>query len=374
MWQTKGRAKNINKSIIAPYSRKKSVMNWLHPHVIRPVAAPNEKFKFAGISSLSDVNVTFPIVYDIKPEILDEIHEGDILKITSDGLIQRLFDCTSDQNVLFMTEYCNSRCIMCPQPQMPCDHSDEVMNLLQYIPKDRLHRICLTGGEPTLSKKLFEILRKLKEYAHVEPLILTNGRKFSDPTFARQVVANAPFNTVYAIPLYSTIPAVHDEIVGCEGAFQETILGIYNLTRFRVPIELRVVLTKKNAFNLAALAEFIGWNLPMVVHVAFMGLEVYGRANANVSDVWIEPADYMKDLMKAVKMLDYRNIDVSIYNLPLCLLPVELRKYSRLSISTWKQGYTPQCQNCVAKNRCTGIFTTSSIVPKGISPIMESSI
>ncbi len=371
MWQIKGCSKNVEKCIIAPFFRKKRFMDFFYSHAIREITEANEKFVFAGISSLPHVNGSFPIIYNISPEKAAELHDGDILKINTDGTVQRLFERGSDQNVLFMTEYCNSRCMMCPQPQLPEDHSEEVMTILQYIPKKMLRKICLTGGEPTLSKRLFDVLRKLKTYPFAEPIILTNGRMFSDKNFAKEFVKNAPFNLIYAISLYSSIPAIHDRIVGCEGAFQETIKGIYHLTRFRVPIELRIVLMKKNIFNLPELAEYIGWNLPMLVHVAFMGIEVAGRANDNIHDIWIEPADYMEFLIKAVKILHYRNTNVSIYNLPMCLLPYELRKYSRFSISTWKQGYIAECQKCAVKNSCNGFFTTSSIIPKGIHPIAE---
>ena len=142
---------------------------------------------------------------------------------------------------------------MCPQPQAPYDRSEEVIKILRCIPKKMLHKICLTGGEPTLGDQLFKILNLLKKYPYVEPLILTNGRKFSNRDFAKKFVEKAPLNMVYAIPLYSSIPQIHDEIVGISGAFKETIEGIYNLTRFRVPIELRIVLVKKNIFNLKEL-------------------------------------------------------------------------------------------------------------------------
>lgn len=317
------------------------------------------------------MNTNYPIIYKISPDALSEIREGDILRLCPDGTIQKVFEFISDQNVLFITERCNSQCIMCPQPQAPYDYSDDAMKILQCIPKKALRKICLSGGEPTLGEKIFDILKKLNNFSNVEPIILTNGRKFSDKEFTKTFIKNAPFNMVYAIPLYSSVPSIHDDIVGVRGAFRETISGIYNLTRFRVPIEIRVVMIKQNAFNLPALAEFIGWNLPMAVHVAFMGMEVYGRACSNSSNIWIEPLEYMKSLAKAVKILDYRNINVSIYNLPVCLLSNNLRKYNQFSISKWKQGYIEQCKECLMKKSCNGFFTTSEIIPRGIHPIIN---
>ena len=366
MWQIEGIAKNIDKPIIAPFSCKSGFVNCFLRKNITLLSHKSEKYKFASISSLKQVDTNFPIIYDAPFDKLSKLKEGDVLRLCPDGMIQRVFEIQSEQNVLFLTERCNSRCIMCPQPQMPYDYSDDVIKILQCIPNKALHHICLSGGEPTLSAKIFDILKRLKKYPFIQPIILTNGRKFSDKNFVNQFIKNAPFNMIYAIPLYSSIPLVHDKIVGIEGAFKETITGIYNLTRFRVPIEIRIVLMKQNIFNLAELAEYIGWNLPMTIHVAFMGMEVYGRASENAEDVWIEPITYMNNLIDAVKILDYRNIPVSVYNLPLCLLPNELKKYNKVSISAWKQGYIEKCQDCLMRDRCNGFFTTSQRIPIGI--------
>ena len=175
-------------------------------------------------------------------------------------------------------------------------------------------------------------------------------------------------STVFAVPLYASISRVHDEIVGVKGAFSETIKGIYNLTRFSIPVELRIVLIKQNILSLKDLAHFIGWNLPMVIHVAFMGMEVYGRAEKYADKVWVEPNEYMDCLTEAVKGLAYRNMHVSIYNLPHCLLPQDLWQYSRKSISDWKLNYLDICFACTKKEECAGFFATSSKIPQGVRP------
>ena len=104
MWQTKGIARNIDIPIIAPYSQRRSIVNWLYPRVIRSIKDEREKYKFAGISSLEEVNTNYPIIYKISPDALSEIREGDILRLCPDGTIQKVFEFISDQNVLFITE------------------------------------------------------------------------------------------------------------------------------------------------------------------------------------------------------------------------------------------------------------------------------
>jgi hypothetical protein len=44
------------------------------------------------------------------------------------------------------------------------------------------------------------------------------------------------------IPLYADVDTIHDYVVQVRGAFDETVLGLYNLAQNQVPIEIRVVL------------------------------------------------------------------------------------------------------------------------------------
>lgn len=369
MWQTKGIAENFTESIIAVYSKKKDLTDWIKSTTIKNIDCCNSRRPLAGVSSAEKIHVHFPVIYDIPDDLLGELHDGDILHLYPSGVVRRVWDIKSNQNLLFITEYCNSHCSMCPQPQLPVEHSEEVLRILSCISKETLKEVCISGGEPTTSKNILMILQQLKQFPFVKPIMLTNGRNFCNLQFTKHIIDASPRNMVYAIPLYSSVSYIHDEIVGVKGAFEETIKGIYNLTKFRVPIEIRVVLTKQTIVSLTELANYIGWDLPMVVHVAFMGMEVHGRADENQCLVWIEPRDYMNDLLLAVQILADRNINVSIYNLPLCLLPKKLWKYSCRSISEWKQKYIAECDNCEKQNECGGFFATSTIIPEGIHPI-----
>jgi hypothetical protein len=111
--------------------------------------------------------------------------------------------------------------------------------------------------------------------------------------------------------------------------------------------------------RLPQFAEFIYHNFPFVIHVALMGMETTGLALKNLKELWIDPAEYISELRKAVKCLHRRNMDVSIYNLQLCILPRELWGFSRKSISDWKNTYLPECQYCEVRDRCCGFFATS---------------
>ncbi len=52
-----------------------------------------------------------------------------------------------------------------------------------------------------------------------------------------------------------------------------------------------------------------------------MGLEPMGFAKGNRDRLWIDPIDYLAQLQTAVFHLANRGMAISIYNLPLCVLP-----------------------------------------------------
>jgi His-Xaa-Ser system radical SAM maturase HxsC len=158
------------------------------------------------------------------------------------------------------------------------------------------------------------------------------------------------------VPVYSDVDCLHDFVVQAEGAFCETIRGLHNLARAGVPVEIRVVIHRHTYARLPQLAYFIYRNLTFASHVALMGLEVIGFAKANLRTLWIDPADYRRELSEAVELLAGVGMAVSIYNHQLCTLPTSLWPFSCRSISDWKNEYAPECADCRQRSDCGGFF------------------
>jgi His-Xaa-Ser system radical SAM maturase HxsC len=158
---------------------------------------------------------------------------------------------------------------------------------------------------------------------------------------------------------------LHDYIVQARGAFDQTIVGLHQLARWRVPVELRIVLHKLSIPRLRHLVEFISRNLPFAVHVAFMGLEPTGYTPYNREKLWIDPFEYRDVLADAVDYLSIRGMRVSVYNLQRCVLPRSLWRYARQSISDWKNIYLPECDGCVERAACAGFFQSAQKLHSG---------
>ena len=301
-----------------------------------------------------------PVVYSVRHE--DHFREGDVLAINpSNGFIRTVYRSDSAHNILFMTERCNSNCLMCSQPPKDVDDTDQLyqtnIEIIKYISPSTSY-LTITGGEPTLlGNRLFSLLTRLNsDLPQTHLHMLTNGRLFAWKEYARSLASVRHPKLTLGIPLYSDYARDHDHIVQAKGAFDQTVLGLHQLARWQISTEIRIVLHKLSVPRLANLAEFIVRNLPFASHVALMGLEPTGYTPRNKEQLWIDPTDYQEELEQAVETLIFGRLVVSIYNTPLCLLKPNLWPYAKRSISDWKNIFLPQCRHCGVLEQCGGLF------------------
>lgn len=297
---------------------------------------------------------------------------GDIVSIQPDGTVTVLWEKGSGQNLLFVTDFCNSRCIMCPQVAQGemRDYYSGCEEIIGLVDPDGVENIGISGGEPTLDDVALERLLKLcaKRVPGASVVMLTNGKRFADFEVARRIHGANP-RLVACIPLYADNAEEHDAIVGAPGSFRETVLGLYNIARLRRPLEIRVVIVRQNYRRLPDLAEFLYRNFPFASHVALMGMETSGLAKKNLDTVWVDPVDYMDQLGETVAALRRRAVNVSVYNLPYCVLRADTWRYACCSISEWKRTYADCCGACSVREDCPGLFATSIKQSRGIVPV-----
>lgn len=311
----------------------------------------------------------------------DVVQPGDVVRLREGSpLVSVLYRRGSKANTLFATERCNSRCLMCSQPPREDDDSwriGELMRVIELCDGDEV-QLGISGGEPTLlGGNLATVIDKAGQHLPRTLLhVLTNGRLFSDRTFAASLTKQRKEHVIWAVPLYADVAELHDEIVDAKEAFNETMAGLYELGRSRARVEIRVVLHAMSIPRLPQLVSLIYRRLPFVEHVALMGLEPMGFTKRNRERLWIDPVDYIPALESAVFYLAARSIPVSIYNLPLCILPTYLWPFAQQSISDWKNIYPNECNGCSVVERCSGFFSSAgpSWRSRAVHPIIQKEV
>ncbi|MHC4042977.1 His-Xaa-Ser system radical SAM maturase HxsC [Bradyrhizobium sp. 23AC] len=292
-------------------------------------------------------------------EVLDP---GDAARVHGSGQINILFRRGANANTLFVTERCNSLCLMCSQPPRDVDDGWRVAELIDLLPllDPDLDVLGVTGGEPTLlGSDLIRLLtqaRGLLPNTHLH--VLTNARALSDRAFADRF-DELRGQVTWAVPLYGDVARVHDFVVQSDGAFDETMHGLHHLGERRHRIEIRTVLHGQTLPRIDELARFIYRNLPFADHVALMGLEPMGLARKNMALLESDLFQLSSLIAPAVSLLQQVGMNVSIYNVPLCALAPPLWPFARKSISDWKNDYAQACETCAARPDCCGFFKSA---------------
>lgn len=301
--------------------------------------------------------------YTRLPPDLSEVGDGDVLTVDPrSGRVRLLYRRSSRHNFFLVTQRCNNFCLMCSQPPKKVDDSwliDEIAQALTLV--DPLTAaLTFTGGEPLTDwhrfTDLLSVARDLLPGTAMH--VLTNGRAFASPEVADAWAAVANPKLSAGIPVYATVDHIHDYVVQARGAFDETILGILQLKDRGQRVEIRVVLHAITAPRLRETCSWIARNLPFVDHVALMGMEHTGFAIANDDMLWIDPLDYQEQLKAGVEVLSAAGVNVSVYNLPLCVLDAGVRPFAVQSISDWKNAYVEECDACTVRDQCAGFFST----------------
>lgn len=329
----------------------------------------------------------FPIVSDARflkqnnSGVIDQfslLQVGDVVSASSDSrFLQVLYRETDLHHTIFITNRCNSLCIMCSQPPTPQDDSwliDEGRLIARHI-RNPPAVFGFTGGEPLLAgrrlRQLLDEFLSIHRNSYLE--VLTNGRLFSDHRLAAELVDGLEPRVSWMVPLYGHADFLHDFVVQTPGAFDETIDGLLELRSRNQRVQLRVVLIRPVLEHLSAIAEFICRNLCFVEDVALMACEPTGFARANRELTKIDYIEWQSEIAAAVKIFADMNIKVVLMNLPRCLLSKELWTYAAKSISDWKNVYAEECSFCVEKPNCCGLFasTAGGWLPGRLDPILK---
>ena len=151
-------------------------------------------------------------------------------------------------------------------------------------------QLTFTGGEPTLRDDLAELVRYAKW--HVTRLN-TNGLRLT-PELCSELKA-ASLDAVQ-VTLYSSDSAVHDMLVGCEGAWQQSIAGLKNALAAGLNVSVNTPICRDNADYVSTLAMLYELG---VQYVSCSGLIETGKARVSsqcttedIDDILRSAAEY----------------------------------------------------------------------------------
>lgn len=263
-----------------------------------------------------------------------------------------------------LTLRCNNNCISCinlnkvnlEQSEEPIDKIkktiDEIYPVNDYFG--------ISGGEPTISKNLFSVLKYVKDKKpDLYVFLLSNGRMFCYKEFTKKLVKVMPKSFRVAIPLYAGSSAIHDSITRAEGSFDQTVCGLRNLLSEEIKIEIRAIINKMNYQNMENLSDFIVKEFPKIDRFIFVHMKITGNAHFNFDKVGVRITDVWPYVEKAAENLIRNNISTYLYHFPLCTIPKKYWNIAKgLTTEEWKLTFVDECKKCTVKDICPRIWKT----------------
>lgn len=136
--------------------------------------------------------------------------------------------------VIFLGYSCNNNCVFCINSQKRNKIQDKsskeiVKEIYLAVKREKIDIIEFIGGETTIREDFLEIIKTAKKLQIPDIVIATNGRAFSDISFAKKAIRSGLSTIIFSIHGHNS--KLHDKLTRARGSFNELIRGIYNLKK-----------------------------------------------------------------------------------------------------------------------------------------------
>ena len=284
----------------------------------------------------------------------------------------------NDDICFYVTEKCNSNCIMCPMSldsrkrggQMSLEEWEHFEKLL---PTDVSH-FTITGGEPFLYyEKLLPVLKKINLlYPNTDVLILTNGRALALEEIMHVLTPVITDRYCFAIPIHGANEKTHDSITMASGSFNQSIIALRNLSGTDARIEVRIVGHKKNLEQINDIFRLLCEVKARIDIINLVAMEMTGCAARNRSELWVDYDVLCRKADEGIRYAINHGINVGLYNFPLCQVPENFWPIVKHSITSSKIRYSEGCKQCIRQDACGGMFYSTYLLNLcSVKPFME---
>ncbi|HNR31025.1 MAG TPA: radical SAM protein [Candidatus Hydrogenedentes bacterium] len=247
----------------------------------------------------------------------------------------------SRRGVMWLGQTCNARCYFCyfinriedhhhpEHPFMSIEKAKHICSTLRYFYGNTA--IDIQGGEPTIFKGIFDLIRHCRDIG-LYPTLITNGLMLGKPGLLEKFRDAGTRD--FLVSLHG-IGEIHDEVVGVKGGYKKIIAAIERMRELGIPFRFNCTMSEPVVKILPEVAQkAIEYGALAVNFIAFnpFGDQQSGTRTArNVARY----SDIKEQLTKAMDLLEDAGIEVNVRYMPLCMAEPRHRKnfynYKQLS-------------------------------------------
>lgn len=233
--------------------------------------------------------------------------------------------------------------------------------------------LIVTGGEPTIRKDFWDILRLAKELGY-RIMLQSNGRAFHSTEFAEHL---EEFRGIinFCIAVHGHNAEVHDSVTQRPGSFAETVQGLKNIRSLGFEFGNKIVLSKYNCSILPQLCQLLADLHSSRADIAYP--HAVGRAGKLWDKVVPSYQEAVSTLPQALSILEKAGVSIGLETFPFCMVRgfeqyvgelnqqmqtyAEINQYgSESGISNWSEmrlqikNKFPRCRGCSFNLVCEG--------------------
>ena len=152
---------------------------------------------------------------------------------------------------------CNNNCLFCVQADNKLKGNrsfEEIKNDL-ISSRGRCCGVVFTGGEVTIRKDFFDLVKLAKDLNYKIIQIQTNGRMFASLDFCKKAISAGA--TEFSPALHGYCKEQHDYLTRSSGSFNQTVKGIKNLKSLGAYVLTNTVVVKSNYTNIPQIARLL---------------------------------------------------------------------------------------------------------------------
>ena len=236
------------------------------------------------------------------------------------------------RGVMWLGQTCNQRCYFCYFIDRIVDHNHPQHAFMSLEKAKRItttlrrfygnRSIDIQGGEPTIYKDIFALIRHCREIGLI-PTLITNGLVLNRPGVLEQY-REAGLRD-FLVSLHG-IEQIHDEVVGVKGAYEKIIASIERMRDLKIPFRFNCTMSKPVVPIIPQVAEkAIKYG---ALAVNFISFNPFSDQNAGHrrADTVARYSEIKTQLTRAIDMLEEAGIEVNVRYLPLCMAEKRHRK------------------------------------------------
>lgn len=268
---------------------------------------------------------------------------------------------------------CNSECVTCMLDGIM--HNLDPISFEEFkkiIDENKItntfNRLILSGAEVTMNPDLENYIKYAKKNGGFKYIQLqTNGRKFSDVKYCEKII-NAGVDELF-IPILGHESLKHDYLTQRKGSFDETILGIKNISSYQnTEVMINTIMTSESYMDLPKIVELVSKykNVKSINFWNYWPMSKNDDKNLIESIINIRPF-----LINAIEQSIKYDITPIVKKFPACLLNehytcvvnclsktiIDEKYWEKYEDNGWKCIFSNECKSAESEDGCSGLPT-----------------